>query len=100
MNKKQIELMQAGRKNKSKKKVVSNVTMGPQREHFFKQIEEDFPSKRNLFIKAFSGSLRAAVNANCIACVWGDIEAIRHCKSVICPLHEVRPYQKKNKIKK
>ena len=99
MNKKQIELMQAGRKNKSKKIVVNDVDMDPKREHFFKQIEEDCPSKRNVFIKAYGGSLRAAINATCLQCTWFDIDWIKNCTSTICPLYEVRPYAKHKKKK-
>lgn len=98
MDKEQIARMQQGRKNKSKKQITTDVIyMDNKRKEFFKAIDEDFPSKKKVFIKAFGGSLRAAINANCIACVWGDIKCITNCTSTICPLYEVRPYSKNKK---
>lgn len=101
MNPDQIKKMQEGRKNhKGKGKTISNenIVMDDKRKYFFNQIDEDCPSRKKIFIKAYKGSLRAAVNANCLACVWFDVPAIRDCKSTICGLWAVRPYQKKEKV--
>ena len=49
-----------------------------------------------------STSLRDSINAHCYMCMGGDIgdtktrnmvaKDIRHCRSMICPLHSVRPF--------
>jgi hypothetical protein len=45
-------------------------------------------------------SLRFAANAKCFDCVGGDNadggfrRCIRECPSVMCPLHNLRPYQR------
>lgn len=41
-----------------------------------------------------NGSLRAAVELNCLECCQGDVESIRSCTSASkCPLHPHRPFQ-------
>jgi len=57
------------------------------------QASEDFPSKSNHFRKAYSGSLRSAITAKCVECVWGETKAIRECAATACPLWKVRSYQ-------
>jgi hypothetical protein len=92
-----IQKMKDGRKNKTKNKVIElSVGLDEKQEAFMKQIDEDCPSRRKLFVKAFGGkSMRACVNANCMACTWMDVDYIRNCKSTICPLWPIRPYRKK-----
>jgi hypothetical protein len=51
-------------------------------------------SYRAVYDKAVSGkSLRAAINSFCLECVCWQIEEIRNCSDVGCPLYTVRPYQ-------
>lgn len=57
------------------------------------QVSEDYPSKLNHFRKAYEGSLRSAITAKCLECVWGDTAAIRECTATACPLYAQRPYQ-------
>ncbi len=55
-------------------------------------------SVQNTYRRALAGSRPAAVKAMCLACQgWEDgaRQAIRDCPSVGCPLHAVRPFQKK-----
>jgi hypothetical protein len=90
--------MQEGRRNsKNKKKITitENISMDENREKFFKVIDEDAPSCKKVFEKAYKGSLRAAINAMCLQCTHFDKDYIKHCTSTICPIWYVRPYQKK-----
>ena len=49
---------------------------------------------RTNYDRAVEGkSLRAAINAQCLDCVCGQVEEIRHCTDSACPLFAVRPYQ-------
>jgi hypothetical protein len=49
---------------------------------------------RKTYDKAVKGkSLRAAVNAQCQECVFYQIDEIRNCSDLACPLYAVRPYQ-------
>lgn len=51
-------------------------------------------SQRSTYDKAVSGSsLRAAVNAFCSECCGYQIEPVRGCTDLGCPLWAVRPYQ-------
>jgi hypothetical protein len=51
-------------------------------------------SYRATYDKAVSGkSLRAAINSFCLECVCWQIEEIRNCSDLGCPLYAVRPYQ-------
>jgi hypothetical protein len=51
-------------------------------------------SYRACYDKAVSGkSLRAAINSFCLECVCWQIEEIRNCTDLVCPLYTVRPYQ-------
>ena len=51
-------------------------------------------SYRATYDKAVSGkSLRAAVNSFCLECVCWQIEEIRNCTDLGCPLFAIRPYQ-------
>lgn len=55
-------------------------------------------SAQNTYRRALAGSRPAAVKAACLECQgWEDgaRQAIRDCPSVGCPLHAVRPFQKK-----
>lgn len=38
-------------------------------------------------------SLRAAINSFCLECVCWQIQEIRDCTDLACPLYAVRPYQ-------
>ena len=49
---------------------------------------------RAVYDKATKGqSLRAAINSQCLECVCWQIEEIRNCTDLACPLYAVRPYQ-------
>lgn len=51
-------------------------------------------SYRATYDKAVKGkSLRAAINSFCLECVCWQIEEIRNCTDLACPLYAVRPYQ-------
>jgi len=51
-------------------------------------------SYRTTYDKAVSGrSLRASINSFCLECVCWQIEEIRNCTDLVCPLYAVRPYQ-------
>lgn len=51
-------------------------------------------SYRATYDKAIKGkSLRAAINSFCLECVCWQIEEIRNCTDLACPLYAVRPYQ-------
>lgn len=51
-------------------------------------------SYRACYDKAVSGkSLRAAINSFCLECVCWQIEEIRNCTDLACPLYAARPYQ-------
>lgn len=67
------------------------------REFMLQQVSEDFPSKLNHFKKSYNGSLRSAITAKCIECMWGDVRAIRECTTYACPLWEQRPYREARK---
>ena len=64
-----------------------------------KQIEQrraEMPrSYRATYDKAVKGkSLRAAINAFCMECVCWQIDEVRNCTDLACPLYAVRPYQR------
>lgn len=51
-------------------------------------------SYRAVYDKAVQGrSLRASINSFCLECVCWQIEEIRKCTDLACPLWAVRPYQ-------
>ena len=51
-------------------------------------------SYRATYDRAVKGkSLRAAINAQCLECVCWQIDEVRNCTDVACPLYAVRPYQ-------
>jgi len=51
-------------------------------------------SYRACYDKAVNGkSLRAAINSFCLECICWQIEEIRQCTDLACPLYAVRPYQ-------
>lgn len=55
-------------------------------------------SAQNTYRRALAGSRPSAVKAACLECQgWEDgaRQAIRDCPSVGCPLHAVRPFQRK-----
>lgn len=55
-------------------------------------------SAQGIYRRALAGNRPAAVKAMCLSCQgWEDgaRQAIRDCPSVGCPLHAVRPFQKK-----
>jgi hypothetical protein len=58
---------------------------------------EDMPRKfRKLYDRATAGnSLRAAINAQCLECIHWQVDEIRRCTCLACPLYAVRPYQNK-----
>ena len=47
--------------------------------------------------RAIGGSLRAAINAQCLECVQWERVEVRLCTSLACPLYGVRPYQGSSK---
>jgi hypothetical protein len=54
-------------------------------------------SYRANYKKAVQGnSLRAAIKAFCQECVGWQIEGIRECTDLGCPLYAVRPYQNRS----
>jgi hypothetical protein len=54
-------------------------------------------SYRPNYKKAVQGnSLRAAIKAFCQECVCWQIEEIRECTDLACPLYAVRPYQNRS----
>ena len=65
------------------------------REEQIAERREQMPrSYRATYDKAIKGkSLRAAINAFCLECVCWQIEEIRKCTDLACPLYAVRPYQ-------
>lgn len=64
-------------------------------ENRLKDVAEDAPSKLGVFRRAYAGGSRlAAIQAKCLECVSMSTVAIRECRSVTCPLWQVRPYQK------
>ncbi len=68
------------------------------REMMLRAIQSDAPSRLTVFRRAFEGrSLRAAVTAKCLECVWLDLKAIRECAATECPLHEVRPFRPRDR---
>ena len=72
------------------------VSTSPERERMLAQIKEDGPSALGVFRRAYTGkSLRAAIDAACLECVWLDRETIRTCPSKACPIWSVRPFQQK-----
>jgi len=49
---------------------------------------------RATYDRAIGGkSLRAAINSFCLECVCWQIQEIRDCTDLACPLYAVRPYQ-------
>lgn len=80
--------------NKStKKRAPEPPVLTPRQQKMLQQVSEDFPSKLNHFRKAYRGSLRSAITAKCLECLWGETKAIRECTATACPLHAARPYQ-------
>lgn len=65
------------------------------REEQIAERREQMPrSYRATYDKAVKGkSLRAAINSFCLECVCWQIEEIRNCTELACPLYAVRPYQ-------
>ena len=52
-------------------------------------------SCRATYDKAVRGKgLRAAINAFCMECVCWQIDEVRNCTDLACPLYAVRPYQR------
>lgn len=80
-------------KNLSSKRRAEAHVFDAKQAKMLQQVQEDFPSKANHFKKAYGGSLRAAITAKCLECVWGETRAIRECTATSCPLHACRPYQ-------
>jgi len=80
-------------KNETLKRKPEQPVFDAKQQEMLQQVAEDFPSKLNHFKKAYGGSLRSAINAKCLECVWGETKAIRECKATACPLYALRPYQ-------
>ncbi len=59
------------------------------------QIASHSPSRAGLFQSVYYGrrSKALAVKAKCLDCSCWQVERIKDCSSVICPLWRVRPYQ-------
>lgn len=52
-------------------------------------------SYRATYDRAVEGkSLRAAINSFCLECVCWQIDEVRKCTDLACPLYAVRPYQR------
>jgi len=69
--------------------------MNAKRQQQIEQRRSQMPrSYRANYDRAVSGkSLRAAINSFCLECVCWQIEEIRNCTDLGCPLFTVRPYQ-------
>lgn len=69
------------------------------REDLVAERRADMPPKyRAIYDRAVSGqSLRAAINSFCLECIGWEYKEIRNCTCLECPLHAVRPYQRKLK---
>ena len=69
--------------------------MNTERQEQVEQRRAQMPrSYRATYDKAVSGrSLRAAINSFCLECICWQIEEIRNCTDLACPLYAVRPYQ-------
>ena len=63
------------------------------REEVIAQVKEGAPEMANHFTKAYSGSLRSAITAMCLACRGFVPVEIRECNRSACPLWEQRPYK-------
>ena len=59
------------------------------------QIASHSPSRAGLFRSVYYGrsSKALAVKAKCLDCCCWQVERIKDCSSVTCPLWRVRPYQ-------
>ncbi|HUV84261.1 MAG TPA: hypothetical protein VMV86_01045 [Methanosarcinales archaeon] len=52
---------------------------------------------RATYKKALTGrSLRAAISSQCLECVGWQIDEVRKCTDLACPLFAVRPYKEDN----
>lgn len=62
-------------------------------------IIEAIPAKQQRTLAdAFVGKgLSKAVKAKCFTCCNFDMEEVKYCAVVTCPLHSVRPFRKKSK---
>ena len=60
-------------------------------------VAQDAPSRLKLFQRIYRGtaSPRECIKAFCLECVWMDEAAIRECTATACPLHRLRPYQRR-----
>ncbi|MCC6354494.1 MAG: hypothetical protein IT577_11445 [Verrucomicrobiae bacterium] len=64
------------------------------RAKMLRQVSEDCPSKLGLFRRVYSSqaSPREAIKAQCLACCWMDVPAIRERTATQCTLWEFRPF--------
>jgi len=60
-------------------------------------VSADAPGKLSLFRSVYAGkaSPRQCIKAFCLEWVWLDEAAIRECTATACPLHRLRPYQRR-----
>jgi hypothetical protein len=84
-------------KNKGQFRQPEQYEIDAKRELRLQGVSEDYPSKLGHFKKAYGGSLRSAITAQCIQCCSGDTAAIRECTAFACPLWEQRPYSEVRK---
>ena len=65
------------------------------REEQIAERRAQIPSKyRAIYDRAVKGKgLRAAVDAQCLECVYYKSDEIRNCTDLACPLWAVRPYR-------
>jgi len=80
--------------NSAGKRSPHNAQIDAERARMLREIRGHAPSKEGAFRKAYTSlSLRKAITAKCLECVFCDTAAIRECPSTACPLWNVRPYQ-------
>jgi len=62
-----------------------------------RQVSEHYPNRFGLFSRVYSGeaSPRECIKAFCLECNGWDKIAIGNCTASACPLHRLRPFQKK-----
>lgn len=62
----------------------------------FKELKKNVPERwQPLVQRAMAGSMKAAVNLNCLDCSGFQTAEIRNCVCTYCPLYAFRPYQGK-----
>jgi hypothetical protein len=69
--------------------------MDEKRQKLITERRAQIPSKyRAIYDRAVKGKgLRAAVDAQCLECVYYKSDEVRNCTDLACPLWAVRPYR-------